>query len=94
MQRCGRRKIVKTEGVRIGMIHGDGRGRPGSTARDALALDAVDAVAFGHTHVPCCAPRGQVWLVNPGSPTDKRRTRRCSWCLLEIRGRAVEPALQ
>jgi hypothetical protein len=95
LQRFGRRKIVRAEGLRIGMVHGDGRGKATfDRARDAFAFDPVDVVAFGHSHVPYCARHGQVWFVNPGSPTDKRRAPRYSWCLLEIRGSTVEPALQ
>ena len=51
--RFGRRKIVAVEGVRIGLVHGDGKG--GTTKSRALAAfaeDEVDVVLFGHSHRP------------------------------------------
>lgn len=91
--RFGRRKIVVLEGVRIGMTHGD-LGRPSQPtprrAADSFAADEVDVVLFGHSHIPLVErlPDGR-WLVNPGSPTDKRRQPRYSWALLEVAGGRV-----
>jgi hypothetical protein len=87
VRRFGRRKVVELGGLRIGLTHGD-RG-PGATtperARRTFEADAVDVVAFGHSHAPLVErlPDGPL-LVNPGSPTDKRREYRYSWALLEI----------
>ncbi len=89
--RFGRRKILKLAGVRVGLVHGDGRG--GTTASRSLAAFAgepVDVVCFGHSHQPLCERRDSVWVVNPGSPTDKRGQPRYSYAILEIaRGRAA-----
>src|SRR6266498_1784506 len=50
----------------------------------------VDVVCFGHSHQPLCERRDPLWIVNPGSPTDKRRQPRYSYAILEIaRGRAA-----
>jgi predicted phosphodiesterase len=32
-----------------------------------------DAIAYGHTHVPEVSRAGAVWILNPGSPTERRR---------------------
>jgi len=89
--RFGRRKILELAGVRVGLVHGDGRG--GTTVSRSLAAFAgepVDVVCFGHSHQPLCERRDSVWVVNPGSPTDKRRQPRYSYAILEItRGRAA-----
>ncbi len=89
--RFGRRKILELAGVRVGLVHGDGRG--GTTVSRSLAAFAgepVDVVCFGHSHQPLCERRDSVWIVNPGSPTDKRRQPRYSYAILEItRGRAA-----
>jgi len=89
--RFGRRKILELAGVRVGLVHGDGRG--GTTVSRSLAAFAgepVDVVCFGHSHQPLCERRDPVWIVNPGSPTDKRRQPRYSYAILEItRGRAA-----
>ena len=89
--RFGRRKILELAGVRVGLVHGDGRG--GTTVSRSLAAFAgepVDVVCFGHSHQPLCERSDSVWIVNPGSPTDKRRQPRYSYAILEItRGRTV-----
>jgi hypothetical protein len=82
--RFGRRKILTLEGRRIGLIHGDGRrGTTLGRAQNAFAGEALDAIAFGHSHVPYLQQHDGVWVVNPGSPTDKRRQPRFSFALLE-----------
>jgi putative phosphoesterase len=32
-----------------------------------------DVVAYGHTHLPELARSDGVWILNPGSPTERRR---------------------
>ena len=74
VRRFGRRKIVRAGGARLGLVHGDGRaGTTLSRSVAAFGPDEVDIVCFGHSHQPLCERRGALWLVNPGSPTDKRR---------------------
>jgi uncharacterized protein len=93
-RRFGRRKLLELDGVRIGMTHGDAlRQTTPECALEAFAADAVDVILFGHSHAPYCARHGKVWLLNPGSPTDKRRNPRYSWGLLELRGGEVYPRL-
>ena len=48
---------------------------------------------FGHSHQPLCERRDSVWLVNPGSPTDKRRQPRYSYAILDVEGGRAEPRL-
>jgi putative phosphoesterase len=90
----GRRKILAVAGLRIGMIHGDGT-RKTTLERppDAFAGDTLDVIRFGHSHSPYCKLRGDVWLVNPGSPTDKRRNRSYSYAVLEIVNGRAPPTL-
>jgi len=94
VRRFGRRKVIGVEGVRIGLTHGDGvRKTTLERALDAFADDGVDVILFGHSHAPYCARHRDVWVMNPGSPTDKRRNPRYSWGVLEIRDGGVFPAL-
>lgn len=91
----GRKRILTLEGVRIGMVHGDGKGR--STLERALAAfqdDAIDLLLFGHSHQPYCARHGERWVLNPGSPTDKRRMPRYSYGLLELAAGTIVPELR
>lgn len=94
VERYGRRKIVSAGGVRIGMVHGDGRGSTTlERARRTFAEDAVDVVCFGHSHVPYLERQGATWLVNPGSPTDKRRQPAYSYGVLTVTDGTAHPRL-
>ena len=45
---------------------------------------------FGHSHIPLVERLdGGTWLVNPGSPTDRRRQPACSWALMTIEDGAI-----
>jgi putative phosphoesterase len=65
------RRVV--DGVRLAVVHetGDAKGR--ERRMDARFAD-VDLVVFGHSHIPwdTTTPGGRR-LLNPGSPTDRRR---------------------
>lgn len=95
--RLGTSRVVTVEGVRIGMTHGHlGPGR--TTAERAVrafaaSVPPVHAVAFGHSHQPLIALRDGVWLLNPGSPTDRRRQPAFSFIALDVDGEALDPEL-
>jgi putative phosphoesterase len=61
------------DGVRFAVVH-----ETGAAARREMRMDAaypgVDVLVFGHSHIPwdTTAPSG-MRLLNPGSPTDRRR---------------------
>src|SRR5262250_87762 len=51
--RFGRRKIVPVGGVRLGLVHGDGRrGTTIDRSAGAFAEDKVDVICFGHSRQP------------------------------------------
>lgn len=60
-------------GLHIAVVHETGD-KSGREARCAARFPAVDVLVFGHSHVPwdSTAPGG-LRLLNPGSPTDRRR---------------------
>ena len=64
--------VVAANGVRIGMTH-DGGPRGGREARLAARFPGCAAVIYGHSHVPQVEQHGDVWILNPGSPTERRR---------------------
>ena len=66
------RRVVEVEGARIGLVHIPGP-RGGREARLAAWFAGCDAVVYGHTHVPQVERHGGVWILNPGSPTERRR---------------------
>ena len=59
-------------GVRIGVIHDSGASE-GRRRRLRRAFPDARVVVYGHSHVPCVEDDGELLLVNPGSPTDRRR---------------------
>jgi putative phosphoesterase len=69
-------------GVRFAVVHetGDAKGRE---ARCEAAYGDVDVLVFGHSHIPwdTVTPRG-LRLLNPGSPTDRRRQPHCTFMTL------------
>lgn len=64
---------VDVGGVAVGVVHDAGpeAGRP---ARLRRRFPTMDVVVFGHSHIPLhhMDPDG-LRLINPGSPTDRRR---------------------
>jgi putative phosphoesterase len=83
----GRRKVILVGGVRVGLTHGDLG--PGATTPERAVRgfenDPVAVILFGHSHIPLLRRLpNEIWLMNPGSPTDRRREPRYSWGLVEI----------
>ena len=64
-------RIVEAEGARIGMVHIPGP-RVGREARLLARFPGCDAIVYGHTHVPEVERHEGVWILNPGSPTERR----------------------
>jgi len=60
-------------GLRVAVVHETGD-RTGREQRCAERFPDVDVLVFGHSHIPwdTTAPGG-LRLLNPGSPTDRRR---------------------
>jgi uncharacterized protein len=86
------RRIVKAGEIRIGMVHVPGPA-VGRGKRLAAAFPGCDAVVYGHTHVPEVARLGEVWILNPGSPTERRGAPAHSMLMLEIDSRELRPEL-
>jgi uncharacterized protein len=65
--------VLELGGVRVAMVHDSGP-RAGREARLHRRFPDADVVVFGHSHIPWDAAGvdGQ-WLLNPGSPTERRR---------------------
>ena len=77
------RRVVEVEGHRIGMIHDAG---PALRRAERLvdAFPGCDAVVYGHTHVPEATRRGDTWILNPGSPTERRSAPSHGMIVLEV----------
>ncbi|MDF3293914.1 metallophosphoesterase family protein [Streptomyces silvisoli] len=70
---------AELDGLRFGVVHETGPTR-GRDQRCAQRFPDLDVLVFGHSHIPydSTAPGG-LRLLNPGSPTDRRRHPNCSY---------------
>ncbi len=70
---------VELDGLRFGVVHETGPTR-GRDQRCAQRFPDLDVLVFGHSHIPydSIAPGG-LRLLNPGSPTDRRRQPHCTY---------------
>lgn len=84
--------VVEVEAVRIGVVHIPG---PAAGREERLVgrFSGCDAVVFGHTHLPVVERLGSVWLLNPGSPTERRRAPFHAFLRLSVTGRQIRPHL-
>ena len=76
-------------GLRIAVVHETGQAE-GREARCQAAFPDVDLLCFGHSHIPwdSTTPAG-LRLLNPGSPTDRRRQPACTYLTLRLEGGAI-----
>ena len=84
-------------GVRTAVVHETGAAT-GRERRCAAAYPDVDVLVFGHSHIPwdTTATRADgttLRLLNPGSPTDRRRQPHCTYMTLSLRDGAVSDVL-
>ena len=86
------RRIVEVDDVRVGMVHVPGP-RAGRAERLAAAFPKCAAIVYGHTHVPEVARAGDAWILNPGSPTERRTAPSRAMIVLEVVGGDVRPSL-
>lgn len=78
------KKIIQAGKFRIGLVHGHGKGK--TTERRAIEAfkgEDVDCIIYGHSHIPVQKFSDGILLINPGSPTDKRKQKQFSYAILE-----------
>lgn len=70
---------VELGGVRLAVVHETGAAR-GREERCQARFGGVDVLVFGHSHIPWdSTAAGGLRLLNPGSPTDRRRQPYCTY---------------
>ena len=87
-----RETVVEADGARIAMIH-DAGPREGREERLVRRFPGCAAVVYGHTHQPEATRAGDVWILNPGSPTERRRAPAHTMLLLEVEAGEIRPEL-
>ena len=63
-----RKRVIEVAGFKIGLIHGGGPPF-GIESRIRGEFDEVDAIVYGHSHVPANHRVKNIYFFNPGSPT-------------------------
>jgi putative phosphoesterase len=85
--------LAELDGVRLGVVHetGDAKGRE---ARMDERFPDLDLLVFGHSHIPwdSTTPRG-LRLLNPGSPTDRRRQPHKTYLTVVLDGGRIDATL-
>jgi putative phosphoesterase len=66
------RAVADVAGLRIGLVHDSG---PRQRRHERLRawFPECQVIVYGHTHWPELALHEGAWIVNPGSPTERRR---------------------
>ena len=85
-------RVVEASGLRIGMTH-DGGPRVGREERLMRSFPGCAAVVYGHSHVPQVELVGETWILNPGSPTERRSAPWHSMLVLDVANGRIEPEL-
>ncbi|RSK27281.1 metallophosphoesterase [Bacillus sp. HMF5848] len=79
------KQVISVGGFRIGIKHG--HGSSSTTEKRVLKAfqsDELDIILFGHSHIPVCKYVNNMLLINPGSPTNKRKQPQFSHAILRI----------
>jgi uncharacterized protein len=85
-------RVVEVGGMRIGLVH-DAGPRVGREARLAARFEDCEAVVYGHTHIPQVERFQHLWVLNPGSPTERRGAPVHSMLVLRLTGARITPEL-
>lgn len=95
VRRWGARDVVTLDlgGVPAVLLHDTGP-RDGRARRLTRRFPDARVIIFGHSHIPVLERVGEVLLLNPGSPTWKRRQPFATYAVLRVARRRVFPVLR
>ena len=86
----GGKNIVSINGLKIGVVHGKGRGDfTKEWVCQMFSPKYYDGVVFGHLHRPIIEKRNSYTLFNPGSPTNPRGSSPSCGRLWEENGKLI-----
>jgi len=74
------------------MVHDPGPAA-GREERVGARFRGCGAVVYGHTHLPQVERLDGVWILNRGSPTDRRRAPARTMLVLEVGAGEIVPQL-
>jgi uncharacterized protein len=84
--------VVDVGGLQIGMTH-DAGPRAGREERLVRRFPGCAAIVYGHTHEPQVEHVGEAWILNPGSPTERRRAPSHTMLVVEVADGTINPEL-
>lgn len=79
---------VELGGMRWGVVHETGA-RTRREERMRTAYPDLDVLVFGHSHTPWDTEHDGLRLLNPGSPTDRRRQPDCTYMTCTVAAGAI-----
>jgi len=87
-----KKDVIKIDSLSIGLIHG--WGAPSSLIELVTKeFKGVDAIIFGHSHIPLSQIKNGILYFNPGSPTDRIFAPYNSYGILEIENGKIIPKI-
>jgi putative phosphoesterase len=86
------RRVVQVEEAQIGMVHIAGP-RAGRESRLVAKFPECSAIVYGHTHIPDVSRHEGVWILNPGSPTERRRAPKHAMIVADVVADRIQPRL-
>ncbi|KWX59433.1 metallophosphoesterase [Mycobacterium sp. NAZ190054] len=88
-RRLPERADVVLEGLKFTVVHETGAAT-GREARMARDYPDTDVLVFGHSHIPWdTTAKTGLRLLNPGSPTDRRRQPHCTFMTATVHAGAL-----
>jgi len=91
-ERLPEERVVDAAGARIGMVHIPGPSA-GRAERLAARFPGCHVIVYGHTHVAEMVRLRGTWILNPGSPTERRRSPARSMLWLTVTADGIAPEL-
>lgn len=79
------------DGLRVAMIHDSGQ-REGRLVRMRRRFPSAELVIFGHSHIPMDVSGPDLRILNPGSPTDKRRQPAGTFAVIDVSDAVIHRA--
>ena len=79
---------VELGGLAWGVVHETGA-RTRREERMRAAYPDLDVLVFGHSHIPWDTEHDGLRLLNPGSPTDRRRQPACTYMTCTVGGGVI-----
>ncbi|WP_291561671.1 MULTISPECIES: metallophosphoesterase family protein [unclassified Clostridium] len=79
------KQIITLDKYKIGIYHGHGSKKNAiDNVYEIFKNDSLDVIIFGHSHKPFVTTKNKTLIINPGSPTSKRKEKYYSYIILEL----------